>query len=51
MTKLQAGRPLIAGSILSRMKKLFSQNLQINYGAQPAFYPVGNWLPRGTNMV
>jgi hypothetical protein len=49
MTKLQAGRPLIPGSILSRMKKLFSQNLQTNYGAQPAFYPVGNWLLPGTN--
>jgi len=49
MAKLQAGRTLNPGSILSRVKKLFSQNLQTNYGAQPAFYPVGNWLLRGTN--
>jgi len=49
MTKRQAARPLIPGSVLSRMKKLFSQKLQTNYGAQPAFYPVGNWLLPGTN--
>jgi hypothetical protein len=49
MTALQAGRPLIPGSTVSRMKKLFSQNLQTKYGAQPAFYLVCNWLLRGTN--
>ena len=37
------------GSILSRVKKLFPQNLQTNYGTQPALYPVGNWLLRVTN--
>ena len=47
MTGLQAGPPLNPGSILSRVKKLFSQNFRTGFGAHAAFYPVCNWLLRG----